>query len=86
MALNVAVQMDPIESINIKGDSTFAMMLEAQARGHSALLLPDARRWRWAAAASSATGHDVDGARRGRQSLHAGRGSAASISASTTWC
>lgn len=30
--LRVAVQMDPIQSINIKGDSTFAMMLEAQAR------------------------------------------------------
>lgn len=35
MSLNVAVQMDPIESINIAGDSTFAMMLEAQARGHA---------------------------------------------------
>ncbi len=34
MALKVAVQMDPIGTINIKGDSTFAMMLEAQARGH----------------------------------------------------
>lgn len=34
MALNVAVQMDPIEKINIAGDSTFAMLLEAQARGH----------------------------------------------------
>ena len=34
MALRVAVQMDPIQSISIKGDSTFAMMLEAQARGH----------------------------------------------------
>jgi glutathione synthase len=34
MKLDVAVQMDPIESINIKGDSTFALMLEAQARGH----------------------------------------------------
>ena len=34
MALKVAVQMDPIESINIAGDSTFAMMLEAQRRGH----------------------------------------------------
>lgn len=33
MKLNVAVQMDPIERINIKGDSTFALMLEAQARG-----------------------------------------------------
>ncbi|MEM1287991.1 MAG: glutathione synthase [Pseudomonadota bacterium] len=35
MSLNVAVQMDPIETINIAGDSTFAMMLEAQARGHA---------------------------------------------------
>lgn len=35
MTLNVAVQMDPIQSINIAGDSTFAMMLEAQARGFS---------------------------------------------------
>lgn len=34
MVLNVAVQMDPIERINITGDSTFAMLLEAQARGH----------------------------------------------------
>jgi glutathione synthase len=35
MALNVAVQMDPIAHINIKGDSTFALLLEAQARGHA---------------------------------------------------
>ena len=35
MALSVAVQMDPVQSIDIAGDSTFAMMLEAQARGHS---------------------------------------------------
>lgn len=34
MPLNVAVQMDPIERINIAGDSTFALLLEAQARGH----------------------------------------------------
>ena len=33
--LRVAVQMDPIGSINIDGDSTFALMLEAQARGHA---------------------------------------------------
>ena len=38
MRLSVAVQMDPIQSINIKGDSTFAMMLEAQARGHSSVI------------------------------------------------
>ena len=34
MSLTVAVQMDPVERINIAGDSTFALMLEAQARGH----------------------------------------------------
>ncbi|WP_428486765.1 glutathione synthase [Rhodopila sp.] len=33
--LKVAVQMDPIESIDINADSTFALMLEAQARGHT---------------------------------------------------
>ena len=33
--LKVAVQMDPIETIDIKGDSTFALMLEAQRRGHT---------------------------------------------------
>ena len=33
-ALKVAVQMDPLGPINIDGDSTFALMLEAQARGH----------------------------------------------------
>jgi glutathione synthase len=33
--LTVAVQMDPMESIGIEGDSTFALMLEAQARGHA---------------------------------------------------
>ena len=58
MRLNVAVQMDPIQSINIRGDSTFAMMLEAQARGHGlfyyqtgALALRDGRLF--------ATGHEV---------------------------
>ena len=34
MPLRVAVQMDPLETINIAGDSTFALMLSAQARGH----------------------------------------------------
>ncbi|MBL8770101.1 MAG: glutathione synthase [Phenylobacterium sp.] len=35
MPLKVAVQMDPIEGINIEGDTTFLMMESAQARGHS---------------------------------------------------
>ena len=34
MSLTVAVQMDPIETISIAGDSTFALMIEAQKRGH----------------------------------------------------
>ena len=41
MGLNVAFQMDPIASINIAGDSTFALMLSAQSRGH--------RLWHYAA-------------------------------------
>ncbi len=35
MSLSVAVQMDPIDAINPPGDSSFALMLEAQARGHT---------------------------------------------------
>ena len=34
MTLRIAVQMDPLETINIAGDSSFALMLAAQARGH----------------------------------------------------
>lgn len=34
MSLRVAVQMDPMESVNIAGDSSFALMQAAQARGH----------------------------------------------------
>src|ERR1700704_1883341 len=42
MPLKIAVQMDPIERINIRGDSTFALLLEAQRRGHAlAYYTPD---------------------------------------------
>src|SRR5690348_3439773 len=34
MTLRVAVQMDPLEKINVSGDSTFAIMLKAQELGH----------------------------------------------------
>lgn len=34
-SLRVAVQMDPIHSVNMNADSTFALMLEAQGRGHA---------------------------------------------------
>jgi len=43
MSLSVAVQMDPIERINIRGDSTFALLLEAQARGHALSYYPPDR-------------------------------------------
>ena len=43
MTLRVAVQMDPLEAINISGDSTFALMLSAQQRGSKLYhFLPDA--------------------------------------------
>lgn len=35
MSLRIAIQMDPLESINIAGDSSFALMLAAQARGYA---------------------------------------------------
>jgi glutathione synthase len=37
MSVRVAVQMDPLENIRIAGDSSFALMLAAQARGHELL-------------------------------------------------
>src|SRR4051812_21647985 len=46
MSLRVAVQMDPLEGINIAGDSTFAIMLGAQKRGHSLFHYgPEALSW-----------------------------------------
>ncbi|HCV96640.1 MAG TPA: glutathione synthase, partial [Stenotrophomonas sp.] len=35
MPLNVIVVMDPIANIKIAKDTTFAMLLEAQRRGHA---------------------------------------------------
>src|ERR1700683_2925251 len=35
MRLNVAVQMDPVERINIRGDAKLALLMEAQARAHT---------------------------------------------------
>jgi len=37
LTITVAIQMDPIERIDISGDSTFALALEAQIRGHRLL-------------------------------------------------
>jgi len=66
MALNVAVQMDPIERINIRGDSTFALLLEGQARGHAlAYYTPDRLAMRDGqifVSVRDLTVHDVEGA------------------------
>ncbi len=66
MALNVAIQADPIETYDISGDSTFALMLEAQRRGH-ALFHYHVKTLAWRDGALMATGqtmavHDVKGA------------------------
>ena len=42
MVLNIGMQMDPVEKIDIAGDSSFALLLEAQKRGHALFYyLPD---------------------------------------------
>ena len=46
MPLRAAFQMDPLETINISGDSTFALMLRAQELGHTLFhYLADALTW-----------------------------------------
>ncbi|HBP72793.1 MAG TPA: glutathione synthase, partial [Alphaproteobacteria bacterium] len=35
MSLSIAIQMDPVGSIDITGDTSFALGLEAQSRGHT---------------------------------------------------
>ena len=65
MPLTVAVQMDPIARIKIAGNSTFALLLEAQARGHRLLhYTPDRLRLqggRIEAMAEPLAVQDVDG-------------------------
>ena len=58
MALKVAVQADPLESFDITGDSTFALMLEAQRRGHS-LFHYHVKTLAWRDGTLSASGHHV---------------------------
>jgi len=59
MKLNVAVQMDPIAAIDIAGDSTFAMMVEAQRRGHR-LFHYHVKSLAWQSGVLSATGEQVE--------------------------
>ena len=58
MSLKIAVQCDPIELFNIEGDSTFAMMLEAQQRGHK-LFYYQTKTLAYVDGTLSAEGHDV---------------------------
>ena len=70
MGLKIACQMDPIERVDISGDSTFAMLLEAQARGHEIFYYtprPAVARWRHA----EGQRHDGHGQRPERRSLRA---------------
>ena len=60
MSLRVAVQMDPLETINISGDSSFALMLSAQARGHEV--------WHYDVATLA---YENDGTPQGRITAHA---------------
>jgi glutathione synthase len=81
MPLRVAVQMDPLEGINIAGDSTFAIMLGAQARGTGCSTISPSLSYRdgrvWARA------HPVTVQPRGRRSFHASASPRSSTSAAT---
>ena len=77
MRLKVAVQMDPIERINIRGDSTFALLLEAQQRGHAlAYYTPDRLAHARRRGVRDAC-EPLRRARRGRRSFHARRAASA---------
>ena len=58
MGLKVAVQMDPIGSVDIHGDSTFRMALEAEARGHT-LFYYHVEDLHWQNGRVMASGHDL---------------------------
>ena len=60
MSLRVVVQMDPLESVKIAGDSSFALMVSAQARGHEL--------WHYDVATLA---YESDGTRHGKITAHA---------------
>ena len=83
MSLRVAVQMDPLESINIAGDSTFAIMLGAQARGHQ-LWHYTADALSWAARAALDDGLIRSRSSASRATISASASRKSSISAATS--
>ena len=58
MTLKIAMQMDPMDSIGIKGDSSFALMLSAQARGYE-IFHYVVRELSWQAGQLTAKAHPV---------------------------
>ncbi|CAN5287394.1 glutathione synthase [soil metagenome] len=58
MTLRIAFQMDPMETLNITGDSSFALMLSAQARGY-ALYHYDVKALTWTGGRLFADAHPV---------------------------
>ena len=72
MALTVAIQMDPIEKIDIGGDSTFALALEAQS-ARPRLLYYGPRDLTFRDGQVTARARPLVGARSERRSFHAGR-------------
>ena len=84
MSLKIAVQMDPIQRINIKGDSTFALLLEAQKRGHRlSYYTPD--RLALLNGRLFATVESLSRARPGRRLFHARRDAARGARPNSTW-
>ena len=61
----IAIQMDPIDAIDIRGDTTFALALEAQKRGHRIFVYGPEAIWMQIRSDTSpadsifARGHDV---------------------------
>ncbi|MEM9045899.1 MAG: glutathione synthase, partial [Pseudomonadota bacterium] len=59
MPLSVAIQMDPIQSVDVHADSTFHLAMEAQGRGHS-LFYYHVEDLVWREGRVMATGRDLE--------------------------
>jgi len=84
MGLKVAIQMDPIGSIDIHGDSTFRLALEAEARGHT-LFYYHVEDLVWNHGRVTATGHDLTVRRGSRATTSRSAHGARSIWPTGTW-
>ena len=85
-SLRVAVQMDPIETINIDADSTFALMLEAQRARPCAVALPCRATSRFAAGASAPGAGRCRCAASTATTSRCGAQEALDLGSGSTWC